>query len=106
MSASMGMLLKQQRTKAGLSQNALAKRAGVDVAHLFRLERGTSEAGPAVLGALARSMGLPAVERDRLMVAAGYWPWGSADAATLDAVLTVGRALVDRGGAPAMERTA
>ena len=80
-----------------LSQNALARATGVNAAYVNRLESGKQPAPPSrgVVEQLAAALELGGPERDRLLVAAGHWPWALDDAG-LDAVLGVGRALADR----------
>jgi transcriptional regulator with XRE-family HTH domain len=68
-------LLTRWRERAGLSQNALARRMGVNPAYVNRLEHGGRGAGNRELvEAAARALGLDAPERDALLAAAGHWP--------------------------------
>ena len=68
-------LLTRWRERAGLSQNALARRMGVNPAYVNRLEHGGRGAGNRELvEAAARALGLEASERDALLAAAGHWP--------------------------------
>lgn len=75
-------MLKRLRTEAGLSQNQLAKRAGIDTAYVNRLERDRFSAGcthphapaRAVVVALAGALGLGADAADRLLYSAGLSP--------------------------------
>lgn len=106
-----GLLLRAYRRRAeapaarrishpmivGMSQNELARRAGVNAAYVNRLESGKQAASPSrdVVEMLAAALELGGPERDRLLVSAGHWPWALDDAG-LDAVLGVGRALADR----------
>ena len=69
--------LRRLRIERGLSQNALAKLAGIDPAYINRLERVGAVSGtigrPIVL-ALATALDLSNVERDQLLYAAGLAP--------------------------------
>jgi transcriptional regulator with XRE-family HTH domain len=68
-------LLTRWRERAGLSQNALARRMGVNPAYVNRLEHGGRGAGNRELvEAAARALGLAAHERDALLATAGHWP--------------------------------
>lgn len=72
-----GGLLKTYRVAAGLSQNALAKRVGVNPAYVNRLESG--ERRPSrrhyVLD-LARELALDEEQTNRLLEAGGHLPRG------------------------------
>ncbi|MBI3969341.1 MAG: helix-turn-helix domain-containing protein [Chloroflexi bacterium] len=67
--------LRARREDAGLSQNQLAKRVGLNSGYVSRLEAGARESPSreAVL-ALASALELGEPERDRLLAAAGYLP--------------------------------
>jgi ribosome-binding protein aMBF1 (putative translation factor) len=65
-------VLPLYRVNAGLSQNALARLAQIDVAHVNRLEHGKADASRFVILALARALELSPYKRARLMEAAGY----------------------------------
>jgi transcriptional regulator with XRE-family HTH domain len=73
-----GSLLRSLRVRIGLSQNQLARRAGVDPAYVNRLERAaaTSTSLPSrkVVLALADSLEAGPVDLERLLVAAGLCP--------------------------------
>jgi transcriptional regulator with XRE-family HTH domain len=73
-----GSLLRSLRVRIGLSQNQLARRAGVDPAYVNRLERAaaTSSSLPSrkVVLALADSLQAGPVDVERLLVAAGLCP--------------------------------
>lgn len=75
---SFGQLLRTLRTREGLSQNALARRAGVDPAYVNRLERAppTSTALPSrrVVLSLASALDVSRTSTERLLVAAGLCP--------------------------------
>lgn len=73
-----GILLRSLRLSAGLSQNVLAKRAGIVAAYVCRLEQGEHawrHPSRAVVTALARALGLDAYDTAQLLAAAGFWPW-------------------------------
>ncbi len=68
-------LFQRWRERAGLSQNALARRMGVNPAYVNRLEHGGRGAGNRELvEAAADALGLSADERNALLGAAGHWP--------------------------------
>jgi transcriptional regulator with XRE-family HTH domain len=73
-----GALLRVLRVRIGLSQNQLARRAGVDPAYVNRLERAApgSSSLPSrkVVLALAESVEAGPVDVERLLVAAGLCP--------------------------------
>lgn len=66
-----------------LSQNELAQRAEIDPAYVNRLEmerptgRRSEPSLPsrAVVESLSRALHLSPIDRDRMLIAAGYWPW-------------------------------
>jgi transcriptional regulator with XRE-family HTH domain len=78
-----GQLLRQHRLAAGLSQNQLAYHAEIDAAYVNRLELhrptnrrcGPSTPSVAIIGSLARVLRLDPRSTDRLLIAAGHWPW-------------------------------
>ena len=68
-------LLRRQRERAGLSQNALAERAGRDPGTINRLESGKrAPVNRGLLADLARALGLSATEHAALLAAAGHVP--------------------------------
>lgn len=69
-------MLAQRRIACGLSQNTLAREAGIDPAYVNRLERRTSFCQPSrhVVLALADALGLDGAGADRLLYAAGSAP--------------------------------
>jgi transcriptional regulator with XRE-family HTH domain len=73
-----GALLRSLRVRIGLSQNQLARQAGVDPAYVNRLERApaSSSSLPSrkVVLALAESLEAGPVDVERLLVAAGLCP--------------------------------
>jgi transcriptional regulator with XRE-family HTH domain len=73
--ADFGELLRQYRAARGLSQAALAARAGLDRSYVNRMEAGERGApAQAAAEALAQALDLADVEADRLFVAAGLLP--------------------------------
>jgi hypothetical protein len=82
-------------TPASLSQNILARQAGMNVAHVNRLERGIAHPSAAVAGRLAEALALGPFARAQLLVAAGYWPWPGLDPDVLEFVLAAGLAIVE-----------
>lgn len=72
--ASFGAVLRGFRERAGLSQSALARRAGLDPSFVNRLESGQRGADRGVVEALARALGLDAAEQDQLLAAGGHLP--------------------------------
>jgi transcriptional regulator with XRE-family HTH domain len=75
---SFGQLLRFLRIRAGLSQNQLARSAGVDPAYVNRLERAPvdSTALPSrrVVKSLAEALDAGPVDAERMLVAAGLCP--------------------------------
>jgi DNA-binding XRE family transcriptional regulator len=78
-----------------LSQNELARRAGVTAGFVNKLEHGCRPTPTrwAVLR-LASALELGPEERAALLVAAGYWPWTDLDQDTCDLVLASALAIV------------
>lgn len=71
-STKLGQFVREQRTRRGLSGQALAVAAGIDKGHLHRLEHGQIESpDPRVLVRIARAL---EVDVSDLYVAAGYAP--------------------------------
>lgn len=70
-----------------MSQNHLARLAEIDVAYVNRLENGrpTRPGDPpsvpsrAVIHSLATALRCDPLTTDRLLIAAGYWPWPEDD---------------------------
>jgi transcriptional regulator with XRE-family HTH domain len=88
-SESLGPMLRRLRIRAGLSQNALARTAGVDPAYVNRLEAGRTTHDPGarhpaidrmpsprrgVVLSLAITLSLSDPETDRFLFAAGLAP--------------------------------
>lgn len=81
-------LMKEFRQRGGLSQNELARRAGVDPAYVNRMERANGPIPrPAVLNALITTLQLDALETEKLLVAAGYCPQSVTRLGTWDQAL-------------------
>jgi len=57
-----GKMLKQARTRRRLTQAVLAKRVGVDVMTISRIERGDRRPSMALLQRLAKALGVPVTE--------------------------------------------
>ncbi len=98
-------LLRSLRTRAGLSQNALARQVGIDASYLNRLEAGTREPprrqlAEALAGALARDDD----EADRLLVAAGHLPHSLAALGPLDPTIRLVAGILADAAIPAAER--
>ncbi len=90
-----GTELRVLRQQAGLSMTALARRAGVDPAHIQRAETRGIGVSREVVGVIADALALGSEDRDRLLILAGYWPW-RLDPTALDAVVSMARLLEDR----------
>ena len=73
-SDSFGIMLRALRERAGLSQSALARQAGLDPSFINRLESGRRGAERPVADALVAALQLPAREADRLLAAGGFLP--------------------------------
>jgi transcriptional regulator with XRE-family HTH domain len=70
-----GEALRQARLGAGLSQNELGRRAGINPGTINRLETGEREpTGREMIAALAEALTLPPADRDRLLAAADLLP--------------------------------
>lgn len=81
-------LFGRWRERTGLSQNALARRMGVNPAYVNRLEHGGRGAGNRELvESAAAALGLSADERDALLGAAGHWPGSLAALGPADPLL-------------------
>jgi transcriptional regulator with XRE-family HTH domain len=74
-----GRLLRQWRTTRGLSQLALATEAGISTRHLSFLETGRAQPSREMVQLLAGMLGVPAADRNALLVCAGYAPVTSDD---------------------------
>jgi transcriptional regulator with XRE-family HTH domain len=72
---SFGHVLERVRLQAGLSQNALAQRAGINASFVNRLESGDRKRPSDIVTlALAHGLNLDAADTDALLLAAGYAP--------------------------------
>lgn len=81
-------LMRGFRQAAGLSQNELARRAGVDPAYVNRMERPSGPIPrPAVLNALISALEIDATSTERILVSAGYCPQSVARLGTWDQTL-------------------
>jgi len=70
-----GAVLRHFRVRARLSQNALAKKVGIDASYINRIESGQREApGSSITLTLARELALSPREVDGFCVAAGHLP--------------------------------
>jgi transcriptional regulator with XRE-family HTH domain len=88
-----GAAVRALRTDAGLSLNELARRAGVDVAYVHRIEprSGPSRRAPLprrpIVLALAAALGCDARQTDRLLALAGHVPGALVELGGWDATL-------------------
>lgn len=69
-----GALLRHWRTLRGLSQLALANRAGLSARHVSFVETGRSRPSREVLLRIGDELGIPLRERNTILLAAGYAP--------------------------------
>jgi UTP--glucose-1-phosphate uridylyltransferase len=69
-----GLLLQQARERAGLTREQLARRVGLDVSHLFRIETGGRRPSRDSALALAVALELDDEAVNHWLVAAGYAP--------------------------------
>jgi len=67
----LGNLIKQQRTRIGLTLPALANKSGVSTAHLSRIEKARRYPSANVLRKIAKPLGL---DEKELFSLAGYLP--------------------------------
>jgi transcriptional regulator with XRE-family HTH domain len=100
-----GALLRRYREERGLSQNALAKKAGVNVGTVNRLESGErSPGGSEMVLALAGALELAPRERDLLLLAGGQFPGGVTPAVLADPALLVAADILGDETIPAEQR--
>src|SRR5439155_19247951 len=66
--------LGRYRERAGLSQSALARLAGLDASFINRLESGQRAAERGVADTLIAALALPEAEANALLAAGGYLP--------------------------------
>ena len=98
-------LLRRWRERAGLSQNALARRMGMNPAYVNRLEHGGRGAGNRELvEAVAAALALRAAERDALLAAAGHWPDALVELGPGDPSLRLVAAVLADPAIPAREK--
>ena len=110
--APFGAVLRELRSRAGLSQNALARRAEVDPAYINRLEKpprapAGRAAGPPrrpVVLRLAEATELGPIEADRLLAAAGHCPEAIARLGGWDPTLATVAELLAGPDGPAARR--
>jgi len=60
---------------APLSQNELARQAGLTAGEVWRLELDERRPNRATVDRLAEALDLSPIDKDRLLIAAGWWPW-------------------------------
>src|SRR5687767_13757027 len=72
--SAVGGLLRQWRTKRGLSQLDLSLHAGISARHLSYVETGKAQASREMVLRLANALEMPLRERNTLLLAAGYAP--------------------------------
>jgi WD40 repeat protein/transcriptional regulator with XRE-family HTH domain len=74
MDTTIGAWLRERRLAAGLTQEALAERAGISARSIQAIERGTSAPQKDTLQRLAAALGLPPAERARLLATVAPTP--------------------------------
>ena len=100
-----GPLLSQFRQRSGLSQNALARRAGINPGTVNRLESGQrAPSNRELVLTLADALGLPSADRDRLLAAAGHLPIAFDQQAVGDPALRLVADILADETIPAAER--
>lgn len=100
-----GSLLAHYRRESGLSQNALARRAGVNPGTVNRLESGQrAPTNRDLVLLLADALGLVAADRDRLLAAAGHLPIAFDQTAVADPTLRLVAGILADEAIPAVER--
>jgi transcriptional regulator with XRE-family HTH domain len=100
-----GERLRRERLAAGLSQNELGRRAGVNPGTINRLETGEREpTGRDQALALAEALGLAPAERDRLLAAAELLPDSVARLGAADPTLVLVADILGDAAIPAPER--
>ena len=68
-------LLRKLRTEAALSQNALAKKVGIDPSYINRIEKGERQPpSVSVIHDIARALDLDEFGANQLLLSAGYAP--------------------------------
>jgi predicted ATPase/transcriptional regulator with XRE-family HTH domain len=102
-----GAMLRRHRLAAGLTQEALAERAGISPRGVQTIESGTNLPWPETLRRLSTALGLAETECEALLVAARRPPRHSGRAAPLDAgagQATRRRAVLPRPPTPLLGR--
>jgi transcriptional regulator with XRE-family HTH domain len=102
---SFGPLLRERRTRAGLSQAALARAVGVNSGYISRLEAG-ERAAPSqeLVLAIGGALNLPPEQADHLLAAAGFLPATLARLPSDDPTLTIVLRVLTDEAIPAAER--
>jgi transcriptional regulator with XRE-family HTH domain len=73
-----------------MSQNELARQAGVNAAGVNRIERGLHVSPTrGLIYRLIEALDLSPVETAELLIAAGFWPWSTDDVRTAAVLPTV-----------------
>lgn len=72
--AKLGAMLRFHRRQAGISQLDLALELGVSTRHLSYVENDKARPSETMLNAIVETLGIPAVERNALFLAAGFRP--------------------------------
>lgn len=100
-----GEALRQARLRAGLSQNELGRRAGINAGTINRLETAEREpTGREQVTALAVALDLAPLDRQRLLASAGLLPDPLAALGAADPVLLLVAEVLADAGIPAAER--
>jgi transcriptional regulator with XRE-family HTH domain len=100
-----GERLRRERVAAGLSQNELGRRAGVNPGTINRLETGErAPTGRDQALALAEALGLPPAGRDQLLAAAELLPDPVARLGAADPTLVLVADVLADPTVPASER--
>ncbi len=100
-----GEALRRARLAAGLSQNELGRRAGINPGTINRLETGEREpTGREQVVALAAALELPPAEQDRLLATAGLLPEPIARLGAADPTLVLVADILADEGIPARQR--
>jgi transcriptional regulator with XRE-family HTH domain len=99
-----GAALRQARLAAGLSQNELGRRAGINAGTINRLETAEREpTGREQVRALAAALNLAPLDGHRLMAAAGLLPDPLATLGAADPVLLLVADILADAALPAAE---
>ena len=84
----LGEMIKLYRERAGMSQNALARKVSVNPAYINRLEkRGQGAGNLELVKGVANALCLNAVERDVMLATAGHLPLSLANVGADDETL-------------------